>query len=321
MALLSGNLIGKKLLQQQPGVIPVIAESNEEIISMLVSGKVDTVIGDINFRLVALENMISDINIAFTVPDSEIKILYSIRKDWPELVSIIDKALSSISEEKKVEILNKWMPRLESQTSAPGVPLSDEEKVWIETNPVIRMGYDIDWPPIESWTEKRGFRGLSADYLARIEKLLRVRIEPIPPMDWKSMIDTAQAGKLDILSAVARTPQRESFLDFTEPYLRFPMVIVTREDVPYIGDMSELHNRKVGVVKGYASQDYLVNNHPKIILAPSRDVRQGLLSVVERKTFAFVGSLATIYQIIAREGLGNLKISGETPYVTSTTCP
>ena len=38
------------------------------------------------------------------------------RKDWPELASIIDKALAAIPEAKKVGILNKWMPPLDSQT-------------------------------------------------------------------------------------------------------------------------------------------------------------------------------------------------------------
>ncbi|WP_300672695.1 transporter substrate-binding domain-containing protein [Desulfoluna sp.] len=194
------------------------------------------------------------------------------------------------------------------------VALTPEEKAWLKAHPVLRLGYDIDWPPIESWTEKEGLSGLSADYLARIEKLLGIRIEPVSPRDWTSMIQAARAGVLDIMSSVVHTSQRDEFLDFTKPYLHVPMVIVTHKNVPYIGDMSDLHGRKVGVGKAYASHDLLRNNHPKIALAPSRNIHEGLLSVVEGETFAFVCNLATVDQIIAREGLGNLKISGVTPY-------
>jgi len=194
------------------------------------------------------------------------------------------------------------------------VALTPEEKAWLKAHPVLRLGYEMDWPPFERWTEKEGLSGLSADYLARIEALLGVRIEPVPPRDWGLMIQAARAREVDIISAVVRTSQREGFLDFTTPYLRVPMVIVTRKRVPYIGDMSELAGRKVGVGKAYASHDFLRNNHPKITLVPSRNSYEGLLSVVEGDTFAFVCSLATVNQIIAREGFGNLRVSGVTPY-------
>ncbi len=216
-----------------------------------------------------------------------------------------------------VAFIISFPPTLLAQTNTlyhNTLDLTPEEKRWLEEHPVLRRGYDVDWPPIERWTEKDGLTGLSADYLARIEERLGVRIEPVAPRDWKSMMDAARAGDVDIISAITLTPQREEFLGFTEPYLHFPMVIVTREDVPYISDMAELHGKKVGVVEGYASHDYISVNHPKVILLPSRNLREGLVSVINGETFAFVGSLATVSHVIAREGLGNLKISGETPY-------
>ena len=34
---------------------------------------------------------------------------FAVRKDWPQLVSIINKALDNISEEEKLAINNKWI--------------------------------------------------------------------------------------------------------------------------------------------------------------------------------------------------------------------
>ncbi|MCI5208079.1 MAG: hypothetical protein D3910_04655, partial [Candidatus Electrothrix sp. ATG2] len=95
--------------------------------------------------------------------------------------------------------------------------LTPEEQKWLDVHPILRLGYDIYWPPVEQWTEQEGYIGLSADYLTRIEKLLGIRIEPAAPRDWKSMLDAARSGELDIMSAVARTKHRETFLDFTQP--------------------------------------------------------------------------------------------------------
>ncbi len=316
VALLRGNRAEEDLLKRQLGIILVPADSNDEMVSLLGGGQVDAVIGGINFRMDAQEKMIFDIKIAFIIPDSETEMIYSIRNDWPELKSIINKALVAIPLVERLEIMEKWV-----QPGSPGKDilsikhlLTGEEKAWLYEHPVLLWGYDVGWPPLEWLTEKGEVIGIAADYMTQIEKILGVRIEPVEPRSWSAMMDAARAGELDIMSAIVRRAPRDEFLDFTEPYLHFAMVIVTRQDVPYIGDMRELHGKTVGVGEDYASHDFLRSNHPEIILTPSRDVREGLLSVIEGETFAFVGNLAIIYHIIAREGLDNLKVSGETPY-------
>ena len=236
------------------------------------------------------------------------------RKDWPILRDILQKVLDDISREERRTIVSQWVAPEKEEPAVPVITLTYEEKAWLKAHPVLKLGYDIDWPPIEKWTKDEGLVGLSADFFSIIAQRLGITIEPATPMDWVSMLGLAKKGELDLMSAVVQTPQRDEFLDFTQPYLAFPMVIVTREEVTYIGEMNELNGKKVGVVAGYASQDRLTNNHPKIKIMPAQDVRKGLLDVVQGNTFAFVGSLATISRIIAREGLSEIKISGETPY-------
>ena len=69
-------------------------------------------------------------------------------------------------------------------------------------------------------------------------------------------------GDLDFFSAISPTVQRREWMDFTDSYLSFPIVIVTRKDVPYIGNLEDLANKTVAIVDGYASHDFLSGNHP-----------------------------------------------------------
>ena len=235
----------------------------------------------------------------------------AVRKDWPELSEIVRKALNSISQEEMRVLQRKWLQAEIRQTT---LELSSEERIWLKEHPVLQVAFDPDWPPVEFADGAGGISGIAADYLKRISELLGVRIEPASPSSWKEMLTSFRRGDFDFFSAISLTPQRNEWMEFTAPYLSVPIVIVTREEVPYIGTIEDLGDRTVAVVDGYASQDLLFGNYPDVSLLPALNVKEGLMAVTNGEAFAFVGSLATISHIIGREGLSELKVSGETPF-------
>ncbi|MEJ1421507.1 MAG: transporter substrate-binding domain-containing protein [Candidatus Sedimenticola sp. (ex Thyasira tokunagai)] len=234
-----------------------------------------------------------------------------VRKDWPILHNIVQKALGAVSPEELQQLNEKWRVFAEK---VQRLKLTTEEQEWLAANPVLSLGYDIDWPPVEFVDKEGTYKGMSADYMALIAESLGVTLEPAAPQSWQATIDAAKTGELDLLSAVAPTPQRDEYLRFTKTYLSFPIVIVTDQRVSYISDIKELKERKVTVVSGYASHDILVNNHPEIALQPVKDIIEGLRAVQSGEAYAFVGSLASTSHIMGREGIAGLKVSGETPY-------
>ncbi|MBC8211349.1 MAG: transporter substrate-binding domain-containing protein [Gammaproteobacteria bacterium] len=58
-------------------------------------------------------------------------------------------------------------------------------------------------------------------------------------------------------SCVVSTEQRREYVNFTEPYLSFPMVIVTSDQISNVNGIKDLKNETVAVVRGYATQDLL----------------------------------------------------------------
>ncbi|MCP4689352.1 MAG: transporter substrate-binding domain-containing protein [Desulfobacterales bacterium] len=235
-----------------------------------------------------------------------------VRKDWPALHAIIQKGMDAVTDKELDALKSRWFGL--SPESGPTVSFTPEERAHLKAHPVLRVAFDVDWPPVEFVDPETGMVGIAADYLDHMSKTLGVRFEPAAPRSWKEMLASVKKGELDFFSAIAPTPQRKKWLDFTDSYLSFPIVIVTRVDVPYIGDMDDLTGRKVAIVNGYATHDLLVAHHPGLPLLPTRDVTDGLMAVIEEEAFAFVGSLATASHVIQREGLTGLKVSGKTPY-------
>ncbi len=199
--------------------------------------------------------------------------------------------------------------------SAPGrIELASEERDFLTGHPVLRVAFDVDWPPVEFCDGGGGMKGMAADYLEKMGDLLGVAFEPGEPRTWREMLVAVEKGELDFFSAISPTTRRREWMDFTDPYLSFPIVVLTNKEVAYIGEISDLAGKTVAVVDGYASHDILLEKHPDLTLLPVKDVKEGLMAVSTGEAFAFVGSMATASHVISREGLVDLKVSGKTSY-------
>ncbi|HSG30169.1 MAG TPA: transporter substrate-binding domain-containing protein [Thermodesulfobacteriota bacterium] len=130
---------------------------------------------------------------------------------------------------------------------------------------------------------------------------------------WPQVVEDVKDKRLDIFPCVASNPQREKYLNFTRPYLSFPMVITTLDTSGYIDGVNRLKHMSVGVVEGYATHEYFEANHPDINVKTYKSATDGLKDLSKGKIDAFVGNLATTSYLIPKIGLTNLKISGEMP--------
>jgi len=222
-----------------------------------------------------------------------------------------------IHEQEEIAVLQLYvLPKIklsDADESWVKQNLSAEEQEWLAGNPVLHVGYDIDWPPVE-YTDKNGhYQGISAEYMALIAEYLGVILKPADPQSWTATIKAAKSGELDILASVMPTPQREAYLNFTTPYLSFPMVMVTGLDFSFISDIKMLAGKKVAVVDGYASHDMLTIDYPELSLLPVKNIADGLNAVRHDDADVFIGGLVPVSHIMSREGIPGLKISGEAP--------
>lgn len=198
--------------------------------------------------------------------------------------------------------------------STTQLQLSQEELVWLEDHPIIRVASDPGWRPLEYQDNDGQFKGIAIDYLKLIEKRLGVKFEIEINTTWAELVKKSKAREIDMFSCIAVTPDRKTYLTFTDPYLSFPASIFTRNDAPYVGEIKELAKEKVAVVDGYAFHELIAENYPEIDLVPVGSVPQGLEMLKKGDVSAFVGNLLVGSYYIASEGAIFLKVAGEAPY-------
>jgi signal transduction histidine kinase/ABC-type nitrate/sulfonate/bicarbonate transport system substrate-binding protein/DNA-binding NarL/FixJ family response regulator/HPt (histidine-containing phosphotransfer) domain-containing protein len=239
------------------------------------------------------------------------KLHIAVRKDWPELYSIMDKAVNSVTSVELNQLKMKWLS-MEIDTNS--ISLSKQERSWLKQNKMLRVAFDSDYPPIVFAAPDGTIDGISADYLREISSMLEIKFQAVQQNVSKDAGSSAIQKRPDFYAAISPTTELKKWLNFTDPYQIFPVVIVTREDVPYIGNLTDLTGRTISVVKDYAAHEILKRNHPDLQLLPKTNVQEALMSVCDNSAFAFIGNMAVINHIIQREGLSGLKVSGGTPY-------
>ncbi|MDH3997841.1 MAG: transporter substrate-binding domain-containing protein, partial [Desulfuromonadales bacterium] len=315
VAVEKGFFYEKYLKKNHPEINVITVKDTAETLRAVVNGDADATLGVIAVEQFLIKSHFFS-NLKMVVDPRE-KALRSfpqfigVRSDWPLLASMLDKAMGAVTDKERVVLSQKWIVQ---EDDVGRIELSPDEEAFLKGRPVLRVAFDVDWPPVEFSDKNIGMKGMAADYLSRISELLGIKFEPSQPRSWPEMLKAVENGELDFFSAVSPTPQRKEWLGFTDSYLSFPIVILTSKEVPYIGSMLDLEDKPVAVVAGYASQEFLLKNHPELTLLPVRDVKEGLMTVSTGKAYAFVGSLATASHVMSREGLTDLKVSGETPY-------
>ncbi|MRR55002.1 MAG: PAS domain S-box protein [Deltaproteobacteria bacterium] len=191
--------------------------------------------------------------------------------------------------------------------------LSTAERAWLKDHPVIRLAPDPDFPPVEYFDRNGRYQGITADYVAHIEKKLGIRIQIVHLPNWDEIISKAKSRQIDAYVAT-KTPQRAEYLLFTSPFLEFPVVIIAREKVKGTLTLEKLTGMKVSVVSDYAAHNFIAYNYPKVHLDLTADVQTGLRKVAFGLSDAFVENLATATYYLEKEGITNLRVVGESGY-------
>jgi len=229
----------------------------------------------------------------------------------------INQGLSQITEQEIRDIEAVWIPNADLQLhsgKARPLALTAEEKDWLADHREMKLGIDPDFMPFEAFGPGDVYEGISASYVDILNQKLGINMVPVKGLSLLEMKEAAIAGNLDVLPCISMTSQRSEVLNFTRPYINFPVVAVTRKDAPFISDLHGLKGEKVAVVRGYYEQEMMEKHFPEIPLLPVENIEQGLEAVDKGKATAYVDRSASAIYAIRKMGLKDLKIAVTTRY-------
>lgn len=197
--------------------------------------------------------------------------------------------------------------------------LTAQEEAWLAVHPVVRVGIDPAWPPYE-FTDKQGeYRGISADYMAIISQKLGIKLAITKDKSWTEVKQKLEQKQLDISPSVAETPQRREFLNFTQPYISFPVVILTRVDESFIGQLEDLQGERVGVEANYFADEVLQKNFPNITRVPYENIHALLSALALKRIDYAVTNHASASYTVQHLQITGIKLASVTPFESPLT--
>lgn len=314
VAVVRGYATQDSLATDYPDINQLEVDNTLAALEAVSQGRADAYIGTLAVAAYLLEkHFISNIKVAGKTPLEERGISIGIRSDWPMLASILEKGLNSITTTEKIEIRRRWIS-LPSSDANPQIELTPSESAWLAEHPVVRIGGDSNWPPIEFLSEDGVYQGLSADYLALLSQRLGIEFEVVAYSDWPATLEMLKNRELDALSGVIRTDEREQFAQFTLPYSEISAVIYTRQQHPPINSISDLSGHTIAIERGYASHDALRRDYPDLSLLVVDTSLQALEAVSQGRADAYIGTLAVGGYLVEKHFITNLKVAANSPF-------
>ncbi len=200
-----------------------------------------------------------------------------------------------------------WMPvsRLE---------LTPEEQTWVDAHPVIRISGPKSFPPFHYFELDGTLKGMASDYIQALSKMIGIRIEIQENLVWPEVLRRTKSRELDVISCLAYTEDRAEYISFSDPYLSFPLVIITRKDYQFIGGQEDLYNRRIACIGGVVTCNWLSRDGIDFMAYPVKTQLEALESVSLGKADVFIGNLAAVTYRIEKKGLTNLKVAAPTKY-------
>ena len=311
IAIHGSNLVDVKTAKKFPNATIMMYDSIEEVISSVVTGKADAMFG--NGAVFYLANELGMPYLKRSVElNEQLNLAFGVRKDWPEAISIINKALAYIGRYKLLDLQNRWFGEDKatfSNSKFKKLHLTDQEVKYLLQKKRIRVCVDPDWMPFEKIVKGEHI-GLAADYMQLISKKVHIPISLVQTQTWKESLQKAESRECDILSMVAKTDDKAHYMNFTLAYVETPLVLATKHDQLFIDDINDYKDKRWGVVRGYAIKSLLEERFPNINIVEIDSISDGLKKVERGSLFGCIGSSVTLSHAIQKEFLGTIAITG-----------
>ncbi len=306
----------ERILENNPNIESVAANNTEETAQALLEGSADVILGSIGHEYWRHKNVNAGFKIAALLPETQVSIAIPVRKDWPELVGILNKALESISYEEKLTLEKSWLGEMGNygflhkahELPTPNhldispIVLSSKERQWLKENPVIELGFNPWVQPLVIQDDKNKVTGIMADIYSEMEKMLGVKIE-IKVGDWSETLDKASKGSIHGVAACTQFAADKNGLLTSQSVLNTVPIFFARHDAPFkINSMDDLKNKRVAYMEGIVMMEALLKPYEKdieIITAPN--VFEAARLVLEGKADVFMGNSFDVF--IIREKL------------------
>jgi len=309
VSVIKGSYHEEILKKEYPNIKLHLTDDLLGSIKAVIYGEADATLGELSpLNYQVKTNFISGVTISGELKlkghDTD-DLFIATQKDNKMLLSILDKGISQVTVEEKTKLMDKWIV-LDAEKK---LELTREEIEWIKKNPVIRVHNETNWAPF-NFNERGIPKGFSIDFMDKVAENTGLRVEYVSGPTWNEFLEMIKNGEIDVMLNIVKTPERQTYLGYTQPYVKNPNVILSMEEKEY-RSLEELEGKTVSIQKGFYHEEILKAEYPNIKLHLTDDVMDSIKAVIYGDADAALGELSPINYLLKTNFISGVSISGE----------
>jgi polar amino acid transport system substrate-binding protein len=150
----------------------------------------------------------------------------------------------------------------------------------------LKIGVFPDKPPFSSKDSSGTYQGYDIEFANRIGVDYDAKVDLVP-VSAAERVDALTSGKVDlILANFTATKERSEKVDFTLPYQKVALGVVSPEDAQ-ITSLDQLKGKDLIVIKGTTAETYFEENYPDIKLQKYDQYEDAQKAMVGKKGAAW----------------------------------
>jgi ABC-type amino acid transport substrate-binding protein/serine phosphatase RsbU (regulator of sigma subunit) len=315
LAVVKSFSISEWMHEYYPKIKLIEKDSISEALQAVQNKEADAFIGDEGSSSYSIQKeKLSTLKLNNIVKErAPVKVYMAARQDMHTLTSIINKTLNSMSKEERKAIESKWIgSNLLHENSMLNIVFDKKERKWLQQKKVIRYS-EVNWKPL-SIIDHGKMTGIMGDYMNLVSDSTGIEFEFVPAKSWPDVLEKFKNGEIDLVPGIGDSKEERYLGNITMPYAKYPMVIVTNENISYVKTLEDVKDKRFSVPKYYTSYNYLKALLPNAKIIATNSIEEALSNVASNKADVFIGHIAPSIHYIAKKNMKKVKIAGLTKF-------
>ena len=143
------------------------------------------------------------------------------------------------------------------------VELTNEEKTFLKTNPIIKIGTLKDFPPYDMVDENNKYDGFNADIIKAINKHTGANLMVFPYDTWAQVYEEATSANIHGIIGLSWSKQREEkYFYYSDPYHYSPYSVIVHKSNNSIKHFKDIAHKKI-LVRTNSITETIIKSHFK----------------------------------------------------------
>jgi len=182
--------------------------------------------------------------------------------------------------------------------SSFALELTDDEKAFLATHPLIKIGVRKDIYPYSALSKEGNFTGIASSFFDYFEKTLKVKFKLVAANTWEELIKLEKDHKIDLIST---TFVKEPSSYLTIPLFNIPLSALTLKKDSFFQNQENYSGKKIIICNRLGLANLIKNEYSNSEIIDFKSLQHSFKALKAKEVDLIIGELFALEKLIEKE--------------------